>query len=134
MKSMERALRQPMLKIAGRSIEAYFPRSEQYTRIGRFPSFIHPLAFHDYNEKQIIRFIRKLGWKMPDGVDANATNCLLNSFADKVHIKKYGFHPYASEIASLVRQGCMTRAEGLKHLPVKKNPKILRLVRQKLGI
>ena len=134
MKSMERILKGPMLRIAGRAVEAYFPGSGQYARHGRFPSFVHPLAFHDYSEKQIIRFIQKLGWRMPPGIDTNATNCLLNSFADKVHISKYGFHPYGLEIAALVRQGCMTRDEGLKHLPVRKNPKVLRMVRRKLGM
>ena len=78
--------------------------------------------------------IKKLGWEKPSGVDLNATNCLLNSLADEAHIARYGFHPYVFEIAALVREGYMKREEGLKHIPFKKDQKVIRVVEKRLGI
>ena len=34
-------------------------------------------------------------------IDANTTNCLLNSFANTNHMERYGFHPYVFELAKL---------------------------------
>lgn len=134
MKSMEKVLRGPLSKIVGKDIEPYFPDERHYSGQSRFPIFIHPLAFFDYNEKKILNTIKKLGWKMPRGVDLNATNCLLNLFADEVHIAKYGFHPYALEIAGLVREGYMKREDGLRHLPIRKNQKIIKMIKTRLVI
>jgi len=132
-RSMERALKGPLSKIVGRDIEPYFLNERHYAK-KRFPVFIHPLAFHEYNEKKILNKIKAFGWVKPIEVDLNATNCLLNAFADEVHIKKCGFHPYAGEIAKFVREGYMTRREGLKHLPFKKNKKVVKAVKKRLGI
>lgn len=134
MKSMGKALSGPLVKVAGKDVETYFPGERHYAQTKSFPVFIHPLAFFPYNEKEILRKIKRLGWKMPSGIDLNATNCLLNSLADEAHIAKYRFHPYAYEIAAFVREGYMTRKEGLKHLPVNKNPKTVKMVKKKLGI
>ncbi|MBU4488055.1 MAG: hypothetical protein KKI13_03180 [Candidatus Omnitrophica bacterium] len=133
-KSMEKVIKEPLFRIIGRDIGAYFLNERHYARAEKFPIFIHPLAFHGYNEKKILEKIKKLGWEMPHGVELNATNCYLNPFADEVHIAKYHFHPYALEIAALVREGCMTREEGLKHMPVRKNQKIVKLAKKRLGL
>lgn len=132
-RGMEGIIRTPLRKIAGDDIDAYFLTEKQY-KAGGFPVFVHPLAVHGYNEKKILKHIAKMGWRKPYGLDYNATNCLLNSFADEVHMAKYKFHPYASEIAVFVREGYMTRAEGLRHLPVKKNKKVVREVKRRLGV
>jgi hypothetical protein len=71
----------------------------------RFPYNVHPLAFLDYNEERIIKEIGEIGWKAPDDTDSNSTNCLLNAFANDVHIKRFKFHPYVWEIANMVRAG-----------------------------
>lgn len=134
MKSMEKAIKEPLRKIVGDDIDVLFPKEEHYSGYGKFPIFVHPLGFLHYNEKEILRRIKPLGWEMPSGIDLNATNCLLNSLADEAHIKQYCFHPYAYEIAAFVRQGIMTRREGLKHLPFKKNPAVVRAVKKKLGV
>jgi tRNA(Ile)-lysidine synthase TilS/MesJ len=134
MRKMAGALKGPLSRIAGKGINAYFPLESHYSGVRPFPAFVHPLEFFDYDEKRIRREIKKLGWKLPEGVDMNATNCLLNPLADIVHIKRYKFHPYAGEIAALVREGYMTRPEGLRHLPVGKDPKVIRMVKNKLGI
>lgn len=133
-RGMERVTKAPVSKVIGRDINAYFLNERDYRKTDKFPTFVHPLAFHGYDEKKILSEIKPLGWKMPAGLDLNATNCLLNSLADQVHIHKYNFHPYVSEIAALVREGYMTRQEGLRHIPFEKNPRIIRLVKRRLGI
>lgn len=129
---MQESLRKPMLKIAGGSVNAYFPDSGAYRGAARVPTIVHPLAFVKYNEKRVLATVKKLGWKRPRGVEMNATNCLLNPLGDQVHMAKYGYHPYTLEIAALVRQGCMTRGEGLRHLPVKKSGKIISYLKKRL--
>lgn len=133
-RGMERIIKRPMIEIAGRDVEAYFLNERHYSKPERFPTFIHPLAFFGYDEKKILQSIKKLGWRMPYGVELNATNCLLNSLADEAHIAQYGFHPYVFEIAALVRDGYMKRNEGLKHIPFRKNKKIVNLAKRKLGL
>ncbi len=134
MMEMEKILKRPMENIAGKDIGAYFLEKRHYSKPDKFPYLIHPLGFSDYNEKNILKKIKEFGWEKPHEVDLNATNCLLNSFADEVHIAKYGLHPYILEIAAFVRAGIMTREEGLKHLPVKKNTRVVNMVRRKLGL
>jgi tRNA(Ile)-lysidine synthase TilS/MesJ len=93
-----------------------------------------PLAFIDYSEEKIVEDLKLLGWVPPKDTDANSTNCLLNSFANHVHQREYGFHPYALEIANLVRGGYMTREAGLAKLNSAPDQGVLAYVRQQLGI
>lgn len=95
---------------------------------------IHPLAFLEYDEAHIIETIKRIGWEEPKDTDANSTNCLLNSFANIVHQEEYGFHPYAFEISGLVRNGHMSREDGLKKLSIPADPKTISYVKQKLRI
>jgi hypothetical protein len=82
----------------------------------RFPYNVHPLAWEFYDENTITNEIKKLGWEAPKDTDTNSTNCLLNAFANSVHIDRYGFHPYVWEIANMVREGVMTREDGYKKI------------------
>lgn len=95
---------------------------------------IYPLAFLDYDERKILNEIRSLGWEPPEDTDANSTNCLLNAFANKAHQERFGFHPYAFEIAGLVREGHMTREAGMKRLSTPPDSKTLQSVAEKLGV
>ncbi len=133
-RNMEKILKVPMGRIVGKDIDAYFLGERHYAKPEKFPIFVHPLALFDYNEKKILKAIRRFGWKRPPGVELNATNCYLNLFADEAHISKYKFHPYILEIANFVREGYMSRKEGLRHIPFKKNQKIVRRVKRKLGL
>jgi hypothetical protein len=58
----------------------------------------------------------------------------LNAFANAVHLKQHGFHPYAFEIAGLVREGYMTREDGLKKLSQPPDNRICDMVGSKLGL
>jgi tRNA(Ile)-lysidine synthase TilS/MesJ len=111
----------------------YLLIEQETTRLnGDFLYNVHPLAFLDYDEKVILRSIREIGWNDPRDTDANSTNCLLNGYANKVHLEQCGFHPYASETAALVRLGAMTREEGLRKLNEPGDEEIIGAVRKKL--
>lgn len=115
-RSAQQAILKPLREIIGQEIEAYFLTDRHYADAERFPFNIHPMAWEFYNESMIVEEIQKLGWKAPHDTDSNSTNCLLNAFANDIHIKKYGFHPYVWEIANMVREGVMTREEGYQKI------------------
>ena len=116
MKNTQQATFKPLLKIAGDAILPYFVTEEQFSHPEKFPWNVHPLAFLDYDEDKIIQRIIELGWEKPDDTDPNSSNCILNAYANYVHRSKYGFHPYVWEIANMVREGVMTRQEGLEKI------------------
>jgi len=132
-KKMQAAIYDNLHEIVGNAIDTYFITEQQFNS-SRFPYFIHPLAFLDYNEDEIYRVVASLGWINPTDVDANSTNCLLNSFANVVHKQRFGFHPYAFEMANLVRDGYLDRTTALRRLNQQENPDIVTMVMEKLGI
>jgi tRNA(Ile)-lysidine synthase TilS/MesJ len=138
-RQMQKAMMAPMKKMNGDTLSGFFLRDDQLepapaSEPDPFPYLVHPLAFLDYNEQSILKEVQELGWVKPKDTDENSTNCLLNSFAIEVHLQQYGFHPYAFEIAGLVREGYMTREEGLKKLSAPSEPKIIEYVKQRLGL
>lgn len=106
---------------------AYFETFKQ-----RFPHNIHPLAFFDYDEDQILNNLRGMGWNAPEDTDTNSSNCLLNAYANHCHILRHGFHPYVWEIANMVRQEIMTRKEGLIKIYRAQDIKGVNLAKEKL--
>ncbi len=115
-KSTQETYRKPMEEIAGAEINRYFLTEDQFKNNESFPYNVSPLAFMDYDEHKIIKKIEKLGWINPEGLDSNSTNCLLNTFANYIHIEKHKFHPYVFEVACMVRTGVMTRGDGLSKI------------------
>jgi len=133
-RSMQKALLEPMRAVAGEEIERYFLTEEHFAAADRFPHNVSPLAFLEYNEEAIIKRIGELGWKKPDDTDPNSTNCLLNAFANKVHRDRFRFNPYSFELAKLVREGYMDRSEAIERLEEPENPRIITMVRKRLGL
>jgi hypothetical protein len=133
-RSMQKVLLDPMRSVVGEQVENYFLTEEHFAREDRFPHNISPLAFLDYDEERIIDEIGKLGWKKPDDTDPNSTNCLLNAFGNMVHKERYRFHPYAFELAKLVREGYLDRGEAVTRLETVENEEIVRLVRARLEL
>ena len=133
-KKMQESLYRPLYQIAGDEIRPYFLEDKHFTDFYRFPYNIHPLAFLDYNEEKIYETITGLGWKAPEDVDANSTNCLLNSFANNAHKQQFGFHPYAFELANLVREGYMTRTTAIERLNRQEDPHLIETVGNRLGV
>jgi len=117
--STQEMYRKPMHEIVGDAINHYFISEEQFKNAKAFPWNVNPLAFMEYNEQKILNKIPEFGWVNPKSLDSNTTNCLLNSFANSVHLQRHNFHPYAFEIAGMVRTGAMTRDEGMAKLYTK---------------
>lgn len=97
------------------------------------PFLAYPLTFSNYNENAILATIKTIGWEKPQDTDMNSTNCLLNSYANHLHCKEYGFNPYSLEIAGLVRDGFMSREEGLKKLSVSGQDSVISYVKSELA-
>jgi len=133
-KSMQSVLLEPMRRIVGDDILNYFLTEEHFESPERFPYNISPLAFLEYDEEKILEEIKALGWIKPEDTDPNSTNCLLNSFGIQVHRKRFRFHPYAFELANLVREGYMDRDEAIERLEAEDNEEIIRIVKKKLEI
>jgi len=133
-KATQSATLKPLSGIAGPEVASYFLGPEHFAMTERFPYNVHPLAFLDYNEERIIKEIGEIGWKAPDDTDSNSSNCLLNAFANDVHIKRFNFHPYVWEIANMVRTGVMDRDEGYEKIYGEQSDALLDVARNKLGI
>ena len=129
--SIKKAFSSDILK----KINQYFIPEEYYeTYKDHFPYNVHPLAFFDYDEGEVIRQIRALGWKEPTDTDTNSSNCLLNAFANHCHIQRHGFHPYVWEIANMVRQGVMGRDEGIEKIYTEQNKDMVQYAKERLSL
>jgi tRNA(Ile)-lysidine synthase TilS/MesJ len=134
MKETQKVIHGTLHNIAGDTIDPYFVTAEQLSTPDKFPWNIHPLAFLGYNEKEIIERNKQLGWQKPKDTDPNSTNCLLNAFANQIHLKKHNFHPYVWEVANMVREGIMEKDEGIKKIYNRsENQAVVDYVRRELG-
>lgn len=79
-------------------------------------TIVHPFLVWEYDKPAFKRECMDHGWIEPDLKDHNSSNCLLNAFAIKNHLDKYQIHSYAYDLAALVRQGNMDRADALTKL------------------
>jgi len=117
------------------ALNSYFLPDAYYDKYGeQFPQNIHPLAFFDYDEEKIQKELSEMGWQAPTDTDTNSSNCLLNAFANQVHIERNGFHPYVWEIANMVRQGVMNRDEGIQKIYTKQNETMVEYAKEKLNL
>jgi len=128
---MQQAIQEPLAKIVGAEINRFF-LTEEMKDSKLFPYSVSPLAFLDYNEEDIYIANRQLGWEKPLDTDANSSNCLLNSYANIVHKNKFHFHTYAFEMAKLVREGYLERAEAISRLESEEDVRTVHYVQQKL--
>ena len=134
MRAMLQATIEPLRSLVGEAIAPYFPADEHLADASRFPYNVSPLAFLNFDEEAEVEHISRLGWQRPDDTDPNSTNCLLNAFAIQSHVEQQGFHPYALELANLVREGYLDREEAIARLEEPPNPQVLTAVRAKLGV
>lgn len=122
----------PMKSIVGEEIGDYFLSENNFAETDKFPFNVHPMAWEFYNENMILQEIAKYGWTPPHDTDSNSSNCLLNAFANDVHIKRYGFHPYVWEIANMVRDGVMGREEGYSKIYAEQSEFLMDIARKRL--
>lgn len=113
---MQQSRLAPMSAVAGDELSAFSLGGMSLVGGDGYPYSVNPLSFIEYDESRIVSEIAPLGWTAPRDTDGNSTNCLLNLLSTRLHIRQYGFHPYAFEIAGLVRGGFMKRADGLAKL------------------
>jgi hypothetical protein len=132
MQGTQKSLTQPLQAIAGDKVLSLFLTKEHFAQSELFPWNIHPLAFLEYDEDKILARIAELGWERPDDTDPNSSNCTLNAFANQIHRTRYRFHPYAWEIANMVRSGILSREEGISRIEPDENPVMVAHARQGL--
>jgi hypothetical protein len=127
---------QPLEKALGSEVRAYFLDDHHFGRQNdvNLPYNINPLAFLQYEEERIYQRIQTLGWQPPTDTDPNSTNCLLNGLANQVHLEKHHYHPYAMEMAELVREGVVGREDALRRLSQPADSQIVNQIVTKLGI
>jgi predicted PP-loop superfamily ATPase len=134
-KATQEMYRKPMYEIAGEGVNRYFLSNEHFKNPEAFPYNVNLLAFMEYDEQKIIKKIWEFGWVAPKGLGSNTTNCMLNSFANEVHIRKHRFHPYVFEIAGMVRYGVMPRDEGMNKIyQDRDNAEVIDSIKVKLGL
>jgi tRNA(Ile)-lysidine synthase TilS/MesJ len=133
-KEMQKTIYDPLFKIAGEEIKPYFLEEKHFSGAYNFPHNVNPMAFLDYDIDRIYENISRFGWKRPEGVDANSTNCQINTLGNSIHKQRLGFHPYAFELANLVREGYMDRDTALERLSEREDRRVLAEIKDKLGI
>ncbi len=110
-RTAQQAAIKPLREILGTEAEAYFP-SDIHTASGdRLPISAHPLAWEQQTQEAIDQEVARIGWRSP-GHDDHHEICLLRAYADEMHVRRHGFHPAVWEVASLVREGILSRSEG----------------------
>jgi hypothetical protein len=134
LRQMQKARMTPLQQIACDNLKPYMLTETHLEEAGTLPYSVNPLAFESYDKESIIETIRSYGWEQPSDTDGNSTNCLLNSIAIRLHLRDYGFHPYAAEVAHLVRTGAITREQGLAELEDLGSEQIAHDVAEALGI
>ncbi len=135
MRHNQAVLKKALLQKTSQETEHIFMHESYFEKFkDRFPINIHPLAFFDYDESRIKAELGHMGWEAPKETDTNSTNCLLNSFANEEHLQRYGFHPYVMEIANMVRQGSMTREEGIEKIYGEQDAKMVAYAKRRLGL
>ena len=62
-KFMQRPLYDSLYRVTGSEIRPYFLENRHFEGSYRFPYYIHPLAFIEYDEEKIYRNLEHLGWE-----------------------------------------------------------------------
>jgi hypothetical protein len=116
LRQMQAARLAPFANLVQEELRPFLLEETHLDASNEFPFSVNPLAFHSYDEGEIIESIGGLGWRPPTDTDGNSSNCRLNALATRLHLKRHEFHPYAAEVAALVRDGLMDRSDGLAKL------------------
>ena len=132
---LKKNLFKPLADIIGDEVYFYLTLNKEEYKTKPFPYTINPFPLIGYDEGIIYNTIEALGWKRPDDVDPNSSNCKLNSLGIIKHIEKYNFHPYDYEMSMLIRQGKIDRNEALLRVedPENKATKFAKNIEHKLN-
>jgi len=125
----------PILEKFGRKVEKYFFRSQYIPKGLIVPKVLFPFhALLEYNEKEIIQEISRLGWIKPTDTDTCSTNCLLNTLGNYSCMRQLGYHPYIGELAYLVRKGVLSREDALGAEYIEEDSSAMHFSLEKLGL
>ena len=113
---LRRRLFGPLAERAGEEVWHYLMLDREAYGTKPFPHTVNPYPLIGYDEREIYRTIKALGWRKPEDVDPNSTNCRLNALGIARHRERHGFHPYDYEMSMLVRLGQIDRDEALARL------------------
>lgn len=130
---MQDIIYQPLKNQLGDEVQTFF-LEEKHFKKEEFPYSINPLSFLEYNEHDIIHTIQQLGWINPKDTDPNSTNCLLNSLANHIHKKKYGFHAYCYELSELIREGKISRQDANNKISKTEDEQLIEQLCNEFGI
>lgn len=103
----------PLVKKLGEDVYYYLMLNQDEYKMKPFPYTINIFPIIGYDEGEIYKTIKELGWKKPEDVDPNSTNCQLNSLGIVKHMENFKFHPYDYEMSMLVRLGKISREKAL---------------------
>jgi len=130
-----KTVRDPILANCSEDLSSYFLTDEDMNiDKDKWPVNIHPLAYIDYHEDTILKEISSWGWEKPSDTDPNSSNCTLNALANHLHRERFHFHPYAWEIAGIVRAGGLKREEGIEKTTEPEVMKMVKYAADRLGI
>ena len=113
---LRRNLFRPLAERVSEEVYHYLMLNKEEYRAVPFPTTINVFPLIGYDEDLIYHTIKSMGWKKPEDVDPNSTNCRLNSLGIIKHKELYKFHPYDYEMSMLVRLGVISRDEALKRV------------------
>ncbi len=113
---LRRNLFRPLAERVSEEVYHYLMLNKEEYRAVPFPTTVNAFPLIGYDEDLIYRTIKSMGWKKPEDVDPNSTNCRLNSLGIIKHKELYNFHPYDYEMSMLVRLGVISRDEAMKRV------------------
>lgn len=129
----QRQVQAPIVANLGQDYDRFFIDPEWLEDEREYvPALVYPLVFSPYDENQILKQIESIGWRKPQDTDTNSTNCLLNSYANYLHCRDYGYNPYSMEVAGLIREGFLNRQEGIRKLSYSGDEAIIKAVQDQL--
>ena len=101
----------------GNEVSGYMEISDSLIKRADFyPDNINLLPLEDITEDEIIEKILPLGWVSPKEIDGCSTNCIINTFNNHLHQKRFGYSPYELELSHLIRKNLITRENALAKL------------------
>jgi len=72
--------------------------------------------------------LKKYRWERPVDTGAHSSNSRLNDLGIRLHMEKYGFHPYEFEVTEQVRRGELTYSEAREKIDAAIDMKQLEII------
>ena len=112
--------------------------TDAYSELGEYAmNFIQLPDYTEWNIREIPHILaNELGWKHPPDVHETHFDCTLFRLKEYLKFKKYGLTQETIKNSILIREGLMTRQEGIDRMKLEQTnePEILDLFFHELGI